>query len=793
MQNWQTHDRILNLVAISPAIQDGETNMPTNRTSRIVSVVFQGLLALTTGISAAAEWKAGDRLVTVKDAPVQVGTRTVATVPVGTEVVANAVQGEWVAVVLSQDGREITGWIEAKHLSARSSSRDASERRRRKVNTTTVRTSAGTTIVASIPQTIAALHEPAWVPPPSAAGEVSNPKSTATINDGDQLKWDYSVTFSCKGDANATIDRIGERYLDGHGETWTGSSGEWHSTDITVPTQGGIQYSSWVRKRELKDGTLVVGFSGRDAKGSAFEGRVTAKLVEGKPKRASSNDEEAMPQAAVLSIRESQQQILAASKTWKVEIVCDFPHDPQKEDVTGLRKECEAVLKSGGFQVDNQAPALVLRVRVFGAAKPESYSGAGRRYTGAEVTINATIETADSRKETILEFSEAVGTVSPPQSISGGYETMADAPYSEACQSCRDFYTQLLSVIHAVKGAQAVYRLRSDRNVRAGGCVSDLINASGDRSFVPLLIDELLTSGRWKPADVATCLGKLGDTRAVEPLSMSLVDEHGNVWEPAASALARLGDAKAIPHLRRALLGATSKPNPVASALRDLQWHPETAKEKVIYWLALDEPNNVKRLQAEATPVLIELINAEKWAAVAAAKILGQLREASAAESLSRALLSGKSSNPWEGRLLRTAAATALAEIGGPKTIEPLAMALMSDGDSGVRKACATGLGKAGGETAFKSLVQAVLADKDSDVVEAAEDALGELKDRRGVECLIKSLGREEPRVRVHAVQALKRVGDARAVNAIQTQLGKENNDWVKKALSEALDALRKP
>jgi HEAT repeat protein len=741
--------------------------MQTVRISRCVSILATALLALMTGVSGAAEWKAGDRLVTIRDAPVQVGTRTVATVPEGTELVANAVQGDWVAVMLSQDGREITGWIEAKHLSARSSSREAPERRRRKVNTTTVRTAVGTMIVASIPEVIAALDE------------------------GEQLKWDYSVTFSCRGDTIATIDRISRRYVDTRGETWTSSGGEWESDDITVPTQGGVQYSSWVRKRELRDGTLVIGFSGRDAKGSAFEGRVTAKLVEGSPKRASSNSGEEMPQATVLSIRESQRQILAASKAWKVEVVCDFPHDAQKEDVTGLRKECEAVLRSGGFQIDDQAPALMLKVRVFGAAKPESYSGAGRRYTGAEVTVNATIETADSRKEAILEFSEAVGSVSPPQSISGGYEAMADAPYSEACQYGRDFHTQLLSVIHAVKGAEAVYRFRSDQDMRVRGHVLAFANASGDRSFVPLLIEELLTGrGNWELGEVAACLGNLGDAKAVEPLSMSLVDEHGNVWEPAASALARLGDAKAIPHLRRALLGATSKPNPVASALRDLQWHPETAKEKVIYWLALDEPNNVKQLQAEATPVLFELVNAEKWAAVTAAQMLGELRERSAVESLSRVLLGGTSSNPWEGRLLRTAAATALAEIAGPKTIEPLAMALMSDGDSGVRKACATGLGKAGGETAFKSLVQAVLADKDAEVVMAAEDALGQSKDRGAVECLSKSLDHNNAGVRIHAAHALKSIGEAQAVAALQKRLNAEKDEEVRKAMAQALAAL---
>ena len=644
------------------------------------------------------------------------------------------------------------------------------ENRQSAMSSTTVRTLSGTTIMATIPDTIVASRS------------------------GDCLKWDFSVTFSCEGGTNTTIERIGRKYVDRRGGIWTSSSGEWHSEAIIVPTHGGIQYSSWVRQcdgdMDLRGGSVIVGFSGQNAKGSAFEGQVTARLAEGRSRPTSSSSEDDMPKAAVISIQESQRQILEDAKTWKVEVVYDLPHDPQKEDAIGLRKECEDVLKSGGFQIDDQTPTLVLRVRVFGVAKPESYYGTGRRYTGAEVTINATVDTADSPQKTFLTFSEGVGCVSPPQSISSGYLTPADAPYSEAYRNCRDFYTQLLSVVHTVKGAEAVYKFRSDQDMPVRDHVLAFIYASGDRSFVPLLANELLTGQGWRLDYVAACLGSFGDARAIEPLCISLVDKDGDVWEPAASALAKLGDVKAVPPLRTALLSVNSKPSSAASALRDLKWRPETTEEKVIYWLALDEPNKVKRMKAESVPVLIKLLDAEKWAAPAAAQLLGEMEEVRAVSSLSRTLLGSKSLNSWKGRSLRLAAAKALSEIGDPKVVEPLAMTLMSDDDNNVRKVCATGLGKVGGEQAVKCLTQTVLADNDSGVVIAAEDALGQLRARGSVECLLKSLNHKNSGVRTHAAHALKTIGDAKAAPALRNRLVTEKDDKARKAMAEALAGL---
>ncbi len=658
------------------------------------------------------------------------------------------------------------------------STKEAPENQQNDRNIARVRISSGATIVASIPRMIIATHE------------------------GELLKWDYAVTFRCRGKVSAVVERIGTRYVDAHGDTWTGSGGEWESYSIPVPTRGGVQHNSWVRKSELKNGTLVIGFSGRDGQGAAFKGQVTARLIEGGPAVDLFARPEATPKATILPIGESQRHILASANAWKVEVTYDLPDTPEDGDTLGLREECEDILKAAGFQINDQSPALVLKVRVFGVARSAYYSRFGQQYSGAEVTINATVDALNSRPQTILTFAEATGSVSPPSSINGNCPKMADAPYAEACHAGCDFYTQLLSIIHSLKGADVVYRFRdfsakkgsfSDANFRMRSCVLAFVNACGDHSFVPLLVDELLANHGRNAEDVITCLGDLGDPKAVEPLCTALAVDQSNVRERAARALAKLKDPRAIPYLRRAMLDADSRPTTQASALQVLQWHPATANEQVIYWLAMDETNEVRRSRVQVIPVLIELVGTNKWGAAAAARLLGELKAAEGVDVLARALLSGRRANPWEGRSLRLAAAEALAAISSPKSIEPLAMALMSDGDRDVRATCAMGLGKTGGNLPVKSLIQAALADKDEQVVIAAENALGESADRRAVSCLSKNLAHVSARVRAQAARALQSIGDNEAISALQSRFRTEKDEEVRKAIADAVAALSKP
>ena len=92
------------------------------------------------------------------------------------------------------------------------------------------------------------------------------------------------MTFTEENGVSATILRIGRRYIDTRGHIWTADSGEWHEETIAIPPQGSNSYNSWVRTRagsdpDLRGGTVVVSYSGIDAKGNEIQGSVSSTLA----------------------------------------------------------------------------------------------------------------------------------------------------------------------------------------------------------------------------------------------------------------------------------------------------------------------------------------------------------------------------------------------------------------------------------------------------------------------------------------------------------------------------------
>jgi len=57
----------------------------------------------------------------------------------------------------------------------------------------------------------------------------------------------------------------------------------------------------------------------------------------------------------------------------------------------------------------------------------------------------------------------------------------------------------------------------------------------------------------WRSEKAAEALGKIGDTRAVEPLSKALSDESENIRKSAAKVLGKIGDTRAVEPLSKAL------------------------------------------------------------------------------------------------------------------------------------------------------------------------------------------------------------------------------------------------
>jgi len=76
--------------------------------------------------------------------------------------------------------------------------------------------------------------------------------------------------------------------------------------------------------------------------------------------------------------------------------------------------------------------------------------------------------------------------------------------------------------------------------------------------FVVYLLTTILTEWKNERASAIEALGRIGDSRAVEPLIAALKDEDVNVRWPAARALGEIKDTRAI--------------KPLIAALKDAEW-----------------------------------------------------------------------------------------------------------------------------------------------------------------------------------------------------------------------------
>jgi len=364
--------------------------------------------------------------------------------------------------------------------------------------------------------------------------------------------------------------------------------------------------------------------------------------------------------------------------------------------------------------------------------------------------------------------------------------------------------------------------------LEAGGDVSGLIKALGYEKDAGVR------------AAAASSLGRIGESRAVEPLIAVLADASRDVRQAATGALNLIGDPRAV--------------QPLIGVLND--WDP-TVRQTAANALARFGAPAVEALNGALTDSIPEVRQA-------AARALGTIGDGRAIEPLSRALTDSTAG-------VRQAAAKALAKLGwapergqpgeayvlvekrqwaecvrlGPPAVEPL-LAALKHRDKVIRRAAADALGKIADPRAAKALV-AALGDPDQHFRRSAAEALIkisggafkplaaaledgnpakrqlaiEVLDRTGwspdrseagarywiakrqwsrcveiggraVKPLLWALESDDEQGRGEAARALGRIGDPRAVQPLRAALG-DSNALVRNSAAEALKKIGDP
>jgi HEAT repeat protein len=258
-------------------------------------------------------------------------------------------------------------------------------------------------------------------------------------------------------------------------------------------------------------------------------------------------------------------------------------------------------------------------------------------------------------------------------------------------------------------------------------------------------------------------LGKIGDTRAVEPLIEALGDANDYVRASATEALDKVG------------------------------WVPETDEQRAAYLIAVLDWGSLVEWGEPAVEPLIkafgnDLVN-QRAGRHEFAELLGKIGDARAVEPLIKAL----GDDEYIGR----SAAYALGDIGDIRAVEPLIKALREDSHHLVGGA-ASALGNIGDERAVEPLI--LLALRTSRVSrslssrfprrydEIREAVTGVLVNfgEPAVEPLIEALVDEDEDVRSYAAEALKAIGGPRAMEVL-AKLLEDPEQFRIEALIEAL------
>lgn len=294
------------------------------------------------------------------------------------------------------------------------------------------------------------------------------------------------------------------------------------------------------------------------------------------------------------------------------------------------------------------------------------------------------------------------------------------------------------------------------------GRAAEVFAISKDRSAVPALLEALRGEYFTIRSRAALALGRIGDAKAVQPLIHLLKDPEDEVRIAACQALSFFKDPSTFDEITNVLLDdpKIEVRQAAARALGDTK-HPA------------------------ALPYLMEALHDSFWwyeREYAAVELLSAIEKmgAAAVTPLTESL------QDKEGTV-RKFAATLLGKLGDPRAIEPLGMALY-DLHHEVGKVSAESLARFG-VPALEILVEA-LSHPEMWIRIHAIEALSKIKDARVTPILLQMLNDPEREVKKQVILALGKLKDPRSSMALQEIVSNRADRELHTLAKQALEAI---
>jgi HEAT repeat protein len=231
-------------------------------------------------------------------------------------------------------------------------------------------------------------------------------------------------------------------------------------------------------------------------------------------------------------------------------------------------------------------------------------------------------------------------------------------------------------------------------------------------------------------------LGRIGDSRVVEPLVRVLRESDEYTCAAAVTALGLIGDTRAIEPLIPFLYQSSSSlRNSAAKALNQLGWQPSNADEKITFAVALEDWDQCISFGAAAVNPLIAILT-DTRVSVMAATALGKIGDVRAVEPLIPLLR-------YSDENIRYTAIEALGSIADPRAVVPL-IDVLRDRKENVRIMAINSLGKIGDLRAVDALVKVFQVETTSNIREVILKVLGNIGDNRCMNVLLAILNSGE-------------------------------------------------
>ena len=274
----------------------------------------------------------------------------------------------------------------------------------------------------------------------------------------------------------------------------------------------------------------------------------------------------------------------------------------------------------------------------------------------------------------------------------------------------------------------------------------------GDARAVEVLVQQVERGNRDR-RECLTALAKLDTSRGLETLLAAMTSNEYGVSEIAAGGLGRIGDARALPALRKALKDSSGD-TCSAAAIALATMGDREAVDDLLQAVARNDTGAIGAARALAElgderavqPLLRAMSTKHYRVPPAAAEALGRLGAPAAFDQLVQALEA-------ESADLRVAAAEALGRLGDTRALEPLRHACRSV-DWEMRQSAALGLGHLGDAHAV-NILAGMLTDPTLRVCLAAVDSLSRLATPAAAEALAPLADDADARVRATARSAL--------------------------------------